>query len=104
MKVIIHLFQWIYSHAIGIFVSKETGEIATRAVFIAGTVGTIAIVYAAYAAAVSSLVLSIPNELSWSLTFIPDNTVGCLTIVTTLRVALFVAGLTQGFASIGVMK
>ena len=99
---LIDLFKWIYEHSLGIFVSKETGEIFTRAAFIAAVIATLAAVYTAYAFAVSTVMLAIPAELSWSLTFLPDNTSACLTIVTGLRVALYVLSLQLGAASIGV--
>lgn len=102
MTILIRLFKWIYDSAIGLFVAKETGEIFVKTAFIAAVVASIALAYAAYAAAVFSISLVIPPEFDIALMIIPDNTAACLTIITTLRVTLFVLSLKLGFASIGV--
>lgn len=102
MHILIQLFRWIYDHALGIFVSKATGEIATRTAFIAAVIAIIGTVYAAYAYAISLIVLSVPSQFDFALVIIPDNTATCLTILTTMRVSLFIASLKMGLASVGV--
>jgi len=102
VKFLIGLFRKIYDNALGIFVSKETGEIFTRAAFAAAVVGTIVAIYAFYAAAISALSLALPAPFDFALIFLPDNTSVVLTAVTTLRVALFIASLKLGLASVGV--
>lgn len=102
MHILIQLFRWIYDHALSLWVSKETGEIATRAAFVTAVIVTITVIYAAYAAAISSLAMSIPAEFSLAMVIIPDNTPACFTILTTLRIALFIASLKLGLASVGV--
>lgn len=102
MRILIQLFRWIYDHALGLFVSKETGEIFTRAAFIAAVLASITAVYVLYAAAVAGLSMAIPAEYNFALVFIPDNTSACMTAITTLRVGLYIAALKLGFASVGV--
>ena len=102
MRILIQLFRWIYDHALGIFVAKETGEIFTRTAFIAAVIALLAVVYAAYAFAISTISLAVPAPFDFGLIFIPDNTAAILTLLTGLRVALFVASLKLGLASIGV--
>lgn len=102
MRILIQLFRWIYDHGLGLFVSKETGEIFTRAAFIAAVIAGIVVVYALYAAAVSAISLALPAPFDYGLIFLPDNTTAVLTVITTLRVGLFIAAMKLGLASVGV--
>lgn len=102
MRILIQLFRWIYDHALGLFVSKETGEIFTRAAFIAAVIAGIVAIYALYAAAVSAISLALPAPFDFALLFLPDNTTAVLTVITTLRVGLFIAAMKLGLASVGV--
>lgn len=102
MKILIGLFRKIYENSWGLFVSRETGEIFTRAAFVAAVIATVAVIYGFYAAAISALSLALPSPFDYALIFLPDNTTAVLTVITTLRVSLFVASLKLGLASIGV--
>lgn len=102
MRILVQLFRWIYDHALGLFVSKETGDIFTRAAFIAAVIAGIVAIYALYSVAISSLSLALPAPFDFALLFLPNNTTAVLTVITTLRVALFVAAMKLGLASVGV--
>lgn len=102
MKLLIQLFRKIYDNALGVFVSKETGEIFTRAAFVSAVIATIAAIYALYAAAISAISLALPAPFDYALIFLPDNTSVVLTAITTLRVGLFIASMKLGLASVGV--
>ncbi len=102
MKILIQLFRWIYDHFLGLWVSKQSGEIFTKAALVSAVIFLIGVVYAAYAFAIFNISLALPAPFDYALIFIPDNTSLVLTALTTLRVALFVASLKMGLASIGV--
>lgn len=102
MKLLIGLFRKIYDNALGVFVSKETGEIFTRGAFVAAVIATVAAIYALYASAISALSLALPAPFDFALLFLPDNTSAVLTVITTLRVGLFIAAMKLGLASVGV--
>lgn len=102
MKLLIQLFRKIYDNALGVFVSKETGEIFTRAAFVSAVIATIAAIYALYAAAISAISLALPAPFDYALIFLPDSTSAVLTAITTLRVGLFIASMKLGLASVGV--
>ena len=102
MKFLIGLFRKIYDNALGLFVSKETGEIFTRAALVAAVLATIAAVYALYVAAISAISLALPAPFDFAMIFLPDNTAAVLTLISTLRAGLFIASLKLGLASVGV--
>lgn len=102
MKIIVQLFRWIYDHALGLWVSKQSGEIFTKAALVSAVIVLIGIVFAAYAFAINAISLVLPSPFDFALIFIPDNTSAVLTALTTLRVAFFVASLKLGLASVGV--
>jgi hypothetical protein len=102
MKLLIELFKSIYEKSLGLFVSRETGEIFTRAAFVAAVLATIAAVYAIYAAAISAISLALPAPFDYALIFLPDNTTAVLTVLTTARVGFYIASLKLGLASVGV--
>lgn len=102
MKILIQLFRKIYDNALGLFVSRETGEIFTRTAFIAAVLATVTVIYALYATAIAAISTALPAPFDFALIFLPDNTTAVLTAITTMRVALFVASLKLGLASIGV--
>ena len=100
MKFLIQLFRKIYDDFLRVFVSKETGEIFTRGAFAAAVLTTIAAIYALYALALSTISLALPAPFNFGLIFLPDNTSAVLTAITSLRVALFIASLKLGLASV----
>lgn len=102
MTILLQLFRWIYSHALGLFVAREAGDILLRAAFVAAVVATVVIIYGLYSVAIASISLAIPAPFDYGLIFLPDNTTACLTIITSLRAGLFLASLKLGFASVGV--
>lgn len=100
MKILINLFRKIYDNALGVYVSKETGEIFVRTAFVSAVIATIAAIYALYASAISAISLALPEPFDFALLFLPDNTSAVLTVITTLRVGLFIASLKLGLASV----
>lgn len=102
MSKLIELFRWIYEHFLGLFISRETGEMFTKAALVTAVVVTVGVIYALYAAAISAISLALPQPFNYGLIFLPDNTTAVLTVITSLRVGLFIASLKLGFASIGV--
>lgn len=104
MRILIDLFKNIYDGLLKFFVGKETGEIATRALLATSIIATVVAIYAAYSVALNAISLALPAEFDIGLMFIPDNTPEIMTIITTMRVSLFIASLKLGLASVGVAK